>query len=170
MTTRRARGSSGSAVIETAMFLPILILLLMGTLEIGRITYTYFTLHKIMYSLARYLGTQQGTNFCDSSDPNIVAALSFALNGTTDNSGTPIISNLTADMISIRIEQVDQTSGAISECPCAVPGCDAANGGLPPNFLVVSIPNGYNVTPRIPLIPMNPIPLKPQVRVPYGGT
>jgi hypothetical protein len=152
------------------MFLPILILLLMGTLELGRIAYTYYTLTKIMYSMARYLGTQQGTNLCSSTDPNVVAAISFALNGSTDNSGLPVIADLTADMIAIRLESVDQTSGAISECACAVPGCDTSTGGTPPDYIVVYIPNGYSITPRIPLIPTTPILLKPQVRVPYGGT
>jgi hypothetical protein len=152
------------------MFLPLLILLLMGTLEIARITYTYFTLQKMMYAMARYVSTQQGANLCDDADPVVVAAKSFALNGTTDNSGTAILDNLTADMISIRLEQVDPTTGALNECACAVPGCDTTNGGTPPDFVVISIPNGYSIVPRIPLIPNTAIPLKPVVRVPYGGT
>lgn len=161
---------SGSAIIETALFLPILILLLMGTLEIARITYTYFTLQKMMYAMARYVTTQQGANLCDSADPVVVAAKSFALTGTTDNSGTPILDSLTADMISIRLEQVDPTTGALSECPCGVPGCDTANGGTPPDYVVISIPNGYPIVPRIPLVANTAIPLKPVVRLPYGGT
>ncbi len=168
--TFASRKSRGSAAIEAAIFLPVLILLLMGTLEIARITYTYYTLHKMMYALARYVSTQQGANLCDTADPAVVAAKSFALNGTTDNSGTAILSDLTADMISIRLEQVDAASGAINECACAVPGCDTSNGGLPPDYIVVSLPNGYSVTPHIPLIPTNPIALRPQVRLPYGGT
>ena len=40
---------------------------------------------------------------------------------------------------------------------------------LPPDFIVVSIPSGYPVTPHIRLLPMDPIPLRPTVRVPYGG-
>jgi hypothetical protein len=35
---------------------------------------------------------------------------------------------------------------------------------------VVSIPNGYQLQLRIPFLPLEPIPLKPQVKVPYGGT
>ncbi len=79
-TSERRRGS---AALETVMVLPFLLVLLLGTVEIAKITYTYYTLHKMLYSLARYLGTQQGTNFCDPSDPNIVAAKNFALTGTT---------------------------------------------------------------------------------------
>ncbi|MGI8742964.1 MAG: TadE/TadG family type IV pilus assembly protein [Bryobacteraceae bacterium] len=160
----------GTAALETALMLPVLILLLMGTLEIGRIAYTYYAVHKVLYGLARVLGTQQGVNFCDDNDPTVAAAKAYVLNGSSDASTAPLIGNLTADQISVRLEQVDPTSGALSECACSVPGCDTANGGVPPDFIVVSIPNGYPVTPHIPLIPMDPIPLRPVVRVPYGGT
>ena len=166
----KKRSQSGSAILETAMFVPVLVLLMMGTVELARFTYTYYTLHKIMYALARYISTQQGVNFCDSNDAVVAAALSFALNGTTDNSGDAIVPNLTSDMISVRIEQADPASGAINECSCGVPGCDTTNGGTPPDYVVVSIPNGYMITPHIPLVPTTPFAFKPQVRVPYGGT
>ena len=113
-----------------------------------------------MYAMARYVTTQQGVNLCDNADPVVVAAKSFALTGTTDNSGTPILDSLTADMISIRLEQVDPTTGAVSECPCGVPGCDTANGGTPPDYVVISIPNGYPIVPRIPLVANTAIPLE----------
>jgi len=160
----------GSATIETVMLLPVLLVLMLGTVEIAKITYTYYTIHKILYALARYLGTQQGVNICDSGDPAVIAAKNFALTGTTDASAPAIISNLTADMISIRIERLNPVAGTLAECDCSPTGCDAANGGLPPDFIAVSIPQGYSVTPRIPFLPQDPIPLKPAVRVPYGGT
>jgi len=142
----------------------------MGTLEIGRIAYTYYALHKLMFGLARNLGTQQGVNFCDGNDPIVAAAKLFALTGTGDGSAAPLIGNLSADQISVRLEQVDPVTGALGECACSVPGCDTANGGVPPDFIVVSLPDGYPVMPHIPLVPMDPIPLRPVVRVPYGGT
>src|SRR5690349_17905832 len=58
----------GSIALETALYLPILFLLLFGTVELAKITYTYYTLQKIMASVARYAGTQQGVNFCDAGD------------------------------------------------------------------------------------------------------
>ncbi len=160
----------GSVSIETAMLLPVLFLLLLGTVEIAKITYTYYALHKILYSLARYLGTQQGVNFCDTADPTVLAAKNFALTGTTDASAPAIIANLTPDQISVRVERLNAQAGTLGECDCSPTGCDAANGGLPPDFIAVSIPQGYPISPHIPLVPMDPIPLKPQVRIPYGGT
>ena len=160
----------GSAVLETALFLPILLLLLLGTVEIAKITYTYYALQKTMYTLARYLGTQQGVNFCDDSNPAILAAKNFAVTGTTDGSGAAMITNLTADMLSVRSERVNSAAGTLDQCDCSTTGCDTANGGLSPDFIVVSIPQGYPMTPHIPLLPMDPIPLKPEIRVPFGGT
>lgn len=164
------RATRGSAILETALFLPILVLLLVGTAELARYAYTYFTLHKIMYALARYVSTQQGANLCDASDPALTAAISFALNGTTDNSGVAILPALTSDMIAIRLERADPASGTVTECACGVPGCDTANGGTPPDFVVVYLNSGYSITPNIPLIPKTPFTFNPVVRVPYGGT
>ena len=160
----------GSTVMEAALFTPILVLLLMGLIELGRVAYTYVALHKILYNLARYLGTQQGVNFCDESDATVTAAKNFALTGNTEATTDPYIANLTAEQIQVRIERLNPETGALELCECSSMGCDASTGGLAPDAIVVSIPEGYPVTLRIPRLLMDPIPLKPQVRLPYGGT
>ena len=63
----------GAVLMETVLWVPILVLLFMGTVEFTRVAYTYYTLEKILYSLARYAGTQQGINFCDPNDANVLA-------------------------------------------------------------------------------------------------
>lgn len=153
------------------MFLPIVFMLLMGLVEFGRLAYTYFAVQKTLYSMARYLGTQQGVNFCDEADPAIVAAKNYALTGTTDGSATPLIADLSADSIRVRAEKYNPDSGEISACTCDASGCDALQGGLGPDFIVISVPDGYPVQLRIPFMAqLDPIPLRPQIRVPYGGT
>ena len=152
------------------MFLPILFLLLFGTVELGKIAYTYYTLQKIMTSVARLIGTQQGVNFCDAADPTIAAAKQFVVSASLDTSADSIVQNLTADMIDVRAERLDATTGSLSQCSCSSAGCDAASGGQPPDFIVVSLPDGYPFAPHIPFIPTDPILLRPMVRVPYGGT
>ncbi|MBL0159644.1 MAG: pilus assembly protein [Bryobacterales bacterium] len=52
------RGQGGGVLLETALWMPFLILLLMGTVELSRVTYTYYTLKKILYTVARTAGTQ----------------------------------------------------------------------------------------------------------------
>src|SRR5262249_27269280 len=95
----------GGAVLEVALFVPILVTMLVGMLQIGKITYVYYTLRKTLYTAASYVSAQQGVNFCDEGDAAVLAAKNFALSGTSsDNSTDPIIPALTADMISFSVE------------------------------------------------------------------
>jgi hypothetical protein len=152
------------------MFIPILLTLLVSTEQLGKLTYTYYSLRKALYTVARYVGTQQAVNFCDVSDPNITAGLNLATTGTSDGSTPPLINGFTADMISISAERYDPVGQTLSVCDCSNTGCDESVGGSAPDFIVVSIPNGFNFTPNIPFLPLDAIPLRPQVKVPYGGT
>jgi hypothetical protein len=158
----------GNALLETAMFMPVLLLLLVGMVELARVTYIYYTLHKTMYTLARYLGTRQGANLCDDGDAEVAAAKEYALTGATDGTAEPFLNGLTSDMISIRVERY--SSGELVQCECWVTGCDAGAGGRPPDFIVVSIPEGYSFRLNFPYLVTEPILLRPSVRVPFGGT
>ena len=157
-------------MVEAALFTPVLVLLLMGLVELGRVAYTYVALQKILYNLARYLGTQQGVNFCDDADATITAAKNIALTGNTEATTDPYIANLSADQIQVRIERRNPDTGALEACECSATGCDPSAGGLAPEAIVVTIPEGYPVQLRIPRLLLDPILLKPQVRLPYGGT
>jgi len=55
-------------MIEIAIVLPILLLLFVGAVELGRMFYTYTTLAKATKVGARYLSTSK-----DASDPNLAA-------------------------------------------------------------------------------------------------
>ena len=160
----------GGALLETAIFLPIILALLIGTVELARVTYTYYMLQKMMLNLARYLGTQQGVNFCDSQDATIQAAINYALTGSTDSPDNPIIPNLTPAMFQVSTERFDPTGQQLVACECSAAGCDAGQGGLPPGFIVVSLTNGYPVQPLFWGLTVSSFPLRPSVRVPYGGT
>lgn len=157
-------------MIEAALFTPLLVLLLMGLIELGRVAYTYVALQKILYNLARYVGTQQGVNFCDDTDATVTAAKNFALTGNTEGTTDPYVADLSADQIQVRIERRNPETGQLELCDCSPTGCDLSAGGLAPDAIVVSIPEGYPVQLRIPRLLLDPIPLKPQVRLPYGGT
>lgn len=160
----------GSSMLEAALLLPLLFVLLVGMVEIARVSFTYYSLQKMLYGVARYVGTQQGVNFCDANDAIVTAAKNFGVTGTTDASTDPRLPNLTTDMIQVRIERFDADSEELAECECSLTGCDAAVGARGPDFLVVSLPAGYPILIRIPFLSLEPIPLKPQVRLPYGGT
>ena len=167
---RKLRSRSGSAILETAIFVPILLLLLMGMEQIAKVTYVYYTIKKAEYTVARYVATQQGVNFCaGQADPAIAAAINRTLTGTTDGTGTPLIPDLTADMFVVQPERIDST-GVATICSCDVTGCDESAGGGSPDYITVSIPSGYPVQPIIPFTTRQTIPLVPRVKVPYEGT
>lgn len=159
----------GSVLVETAVLIPVITLLLVGMVNVARITYIYVTLRKTVYSVARYVGTQQGVNFCDANDPTVAAAVNLGLTGTTDGSGANLVTGLTSSMIVVTPIQYDSTAGTIGTCTCDVTGCDPTQGGGAPNYIAVAI-SGYAVPIRIPGISLDPIKLSPSVEVPYGGT
>jgi hypothetical protein len=168
------RSRRGGAVLEAALFVPILVLLLVGMVQIAKVTYTYYSLRKALYTAARYVATQQGVDLCNASDPAIATAINLALTGNIgDASGVnPVLPALTADMITMSIERVDPTSGVPGACDCSISGCDTNAGGGEPDFVVASIPDGYSINPVIPgvALPTGPLLLRPTVRVPFGGT
>ena len=162
------RRRRGAVIFESAMWIPIMVLLLMGMVELGRVTYTYYSLHKMLYTIARLVGTGSGTNFC-SDQNNVQDTISFALNGGNVD-GQTIIQALQANQIAVRVERYEAATGELAVCECSVTGCDTEAGGRPPDYVVVSIPDGYPMRLAIPGLNLDPIPLRPQVRVPYGGT
>ena len=162
------RGRSGSMAIELAMWLPVMFLLIGGIIQFGKITYIYYSLQKTMNTVASYLAVQNGVNFCpDAGDPIIAAAIQFALTGTTDGSGTPAITGLTPDMITVTTQCIDPVTRTLGDC--AVSGCGTPVGAQRPDFITVSMPNGYIVQPRIPYILVDPSPLRPKAVMAYGG-
>ena len=162
------RGRSGSMAIELAMWLPVMFLLIGGLIQFGKITYIYYSLEKTMTTIASLLAVQNGVNFCpEAGDPTITAAIQFALTGSTDGSGTPAITGLTADMITVTTQCIDPVTLTLGDC--AVSGCGTPVGAQRPDFITVSMPNGYIVQPRIPYILVDPIPLRPKAVVAYGG-
>ena len=161
----------GSSLVEAALFVPILALLMFGTLELARIGWTYFTIEKMLNQIARDAGTQQAINLCDAADPQLLNIINYATTASEDGSATPILPNLTATNIAVRVERLDPTTATLGVCDCSITGCDISVGGRSPDFIVVYMPDGYSVSPRIPFMAaIIPFVLRPHVRVPFGGT
>jgi Flp pilus assembly protein TadG len=159
------RGRSGSVILETAMWMPILFLLIVGAIQFGKLTYLDYVLNKIVYNAARNLATSQNLNFCDPADPVTVAAVTNAVNDP--GTGEPLIANLTSDMLVVTTQCLDST-GVIGSCD--VSGCQGITGAQRPDFVNVAIPNGYTFPIRIPYINLDPILLRPSATAPFGGS
>lgn len=165
----RVRNRRATALIESALWIPILMGLFVGMVQLARVSYTYYTLHKVLYNFARTAGTTRGLNFC-ADDGTLDSIKAFALAGVPGDETTTILPNLTAEQIQIRIERVNPDNGALDECDCSSTGCDTSSGGQPPDFVVASIPDGYPITFTFIGLALEPIPLRAQVRVPFGGS
>jgi hypothetical protein len=156
------RRERGSTALEAALILPLLLVLFMGMVEIAKVTYVYYTIQRTLHAIARQVGTAQGADLCNQDDEAITAAKNFVLTGTSDGSAESFLPALTAGMIHVEIERYDADTQQLGQSD------DCSLG--PPDFVVVSIPNGYTVQPVIPFLLTDAIPLRPVVRVPYGGT
>jgi hypothetical protein len=161
----------GTSLIETVLLVPVLVLLFVGAMEMGKIALTYYTLHKGMRAAARMASVLRGADFCNQEDPQLLAIKEFLVNGPVgDAEPAPLVRDLTADQILITPERADPENGTIAECECAgASGCLAAEGGRAPDYVVVSIPDGYPFQPRIPFRTLDPVLLRPRVRAPFGG-
>jgi len=154
----------GNAVIEVAMWIPFLLLLIGGTVQFGRITYLNYVLQKIVYTAARNLSVQQNLNLCDSADAVIQAVLTNAV--TDSSTGQPLVLNLTGDMLTVTTRCL--TAGTLGDCSTS--GCGGVTGAQRPDYITVTLTDGYTVPLRIPFRLVSPIVLRPSITVPFGGS
>lgn len=103
------KSEEGSSIIELAIVFPILLLLFVGTAELGRLFYTYTTLAKATKVGARYLSTSRkvtkGTNQEITDEKTKARNLvvcgepSVAANGCTNQ--TPVVAGLTTSNVKV---------------------------------------------------------------------
>jgi len=97
----RVRRTEGNELIEFALVLPLLILLLAGTVEFGRAFYTYNILTKSVRSAARYLSASQVSLSGDVSAVHVERARNLARYGNVAGTGPLLLPNLNADNITV---------------------------------------------------------------------
>ena len=164
------RRRAGGMLLESVVIIPMLVLLFVGGMEMGKIALTYYTLQKSMRGAARMVSILRGANFCDSEDPQLMAIKNFIVFGPEGDTSSPLVRDLTTDRILITAERADTENGTIGACDCSGPeGCLASDGGRSPDFVRISIQDGYPFQPRIPFRTLDTILLRPPVRVPFGG-
>lgn len=87
------RCERGTQMIEFAFLLPVLVLLFAGTVEMGRMFYTYTTLQKSTEVGARYLSATVAQSDGTYKDTDITAAKSLVVCGKVDCTGQTVIAN-----------------------------------------------------------------------------
>ncbi len=167
---RKFRQTGGQTAVETAFLLPMLMVLLGGVFELGRLMYIYNTLEKSLKSGVQYLQRTQGVDFCNFGDPAFSDAKNFIVYGNLQGNGTPVFSDLTPDMIFLYAERGDPNTSVINVCPCGgVGSCDTANGGTPPDYIVATLGGGYPLDMSFPFGVFGVVYLPVSVRLPFLG-
>lgn len=99
-----ARRQRGTALVEFAIALPLLILLMLATAEIGRMLSNYNTLAKSVRDSARYVASKAaaGTTRVVNITPALrTAATNLAVTGNINGTGNPLLPSLAASNITI---------------------------------------------------------------------
>lgn len=157
-------------LLESVLLVPILVVLMVGGIEMGKIALTYYQLQKALRGGARMASLVRGADFCDANDPQLTAIKNFIVFGPDGDTASPVVRDLTADAIVITPERGDAAGGGVAECDCGGPdGCLLSDGGRAPDFIRISVADGYPFQPRIPFRTLDSILLRPHVRVPFGG-
>ena len=101
------RCEKGTQMIEFALVFPVLILLFAGTVELGRLFYTYTTLAKNTRAAARYLST--ATNVTTSTDAAKRIVLCGNPNICGDANNPIILPNLNMNNVVVTPPPTSQT-------------------------------------------------------------
>jgi len=59
-------------VVEVALWMPVILLLIAGVIQFGKITYLYYTLRKIEYTVARSVSVASGVDFCPDATDTLI--------------------------------------------------------------------------------------------------
>jgi hypothetical protein len=167
------RRQRGQALVEVAFQIPLMLLLLFGGVEIGRIFYTYHALQKALRGGAGLAARAVSVNYCDTSDVTLLDIRNFVVYGNLQGEGTPIVPGLTTDMIQILPERSIPESTGVSECLCSqdADGCDTAATGRVPDFVVLNFgPDGFPLSVPFPFATLGSVNLRVSVRMPVTGS
>jgi len=114
----------GTAMVEFAIVVWLLVILVLGFVELGRAFYQHNTLHEAVAVGPRYLARVPDIVIMDSGcswdDPSNTArdnATNLVIYGELDDDGTPVLNGLTIDDISLSHYDVGSgTTMAIETC------------------------------------------------------
>jgi TadE-like protein len=162
----------GQALIEVALQIPLVLALLFGAVEIGRVFYTYHALNKALRGGAGLAARAVSVNYCDTSDVTLTDVRNFVVYGNLQGEGNPIVPGLTTDMVQILPERSIPDSTGISECACtdASDSCDVTTSGRAPDFVVLNLgPDGFPLRIPFPFSTISTVNLHVSVRMPVTG-
>lgn len=165
------RAQRGQAVAELAFQIPLMLVILFGAVQIGRVFYVYHTLQKALRGGAGLLARSVNVDYCNSEDTKHTDARNFIVFGNVQAEGVPVVQGLTPDMIQILPERVAAGTTGVTECSCVADAnsCDISSGGRAPDFVVVNLGAGFPLQVTFPYVNLGTINLRVSVRMPVTG-
>jgi Flp pilus assembly protein TadG len=103
------RQSRGLAAVELALLLPIMLFLMFGTAELGRVLYQYNTLTKSVRDAAQYLaraGMIVGTQVLSPTDAQEATAKNLVVYGSPAAGEAPLLPGLETDDVTISYQKL----------------------------------------------------------------
>ena len=124
----RSLAERGQAATELAFLVPLLMMILFGTFQVGRVFFLYHTLQKALRGGAGMLARSANVNYCSADDGALADARNFIVFGNLQGMGTPVVQGLTPEMVQILPERTGTDSTAVTECLCTEEGdsCDVS--------------------------------------------
>jgi hypothetical protein len=104
------KGKAGQVIVETAIVLPLLIMLLLGIVEFGRAIYTENSLNNVARVVARGAAVMPSP----LNLPQSAANLSSPTTDLEKLAKSNLIGGIQADKVSLLMERIDQVSGSIT--------------------------------------------------------
>ena len=159
---------------ELVFQIPLMLMLLFGGVQIGRVFYTYHMLQTAIRGGAGLLSRSLNVDYCaaDFSFADARAdARNFIVYGNIQGAGNPVIPGLTPDMIQILPERQPAGTTNLNQCVCGadVDSCDLTSGGRAPDFVTVNLLSGYPLAIPFPFINLGSVTLHVSVRMPVTG-
>lgn len=127
------RRMSGLAAVELVLVVPIVLILLMGTAELGRAIYQYNTLSKAVRDGARYLAgvaTRGDTGVVNITGADATIARNLVVYGTQSAGTTPLLEGLAPGDVVV----ADAGGGLVSVTATYDYAANAAIFGFIPTF------------------------------------
>ena len=115
--SRTGRGQRGIVLVELALVLPIALLMVMATAELGRALVQYNALNKAVRDGARYLAStailgSTGVVQLDTNTRN--ATRNLIVYGNTAGTGTPRLQGLTTSQVTLAVADAESASITIA--------------------------------------------------------
>jgi Flp pilus assembly protein TadG len=115
---RLAQCSSGAAIVEATLVMPILISLMAGGLEFGRAYWASSTADKSMRDAARYLARVPQADVCTWG---LTKATNLAVYGNLGGTGNPLISGWSTTNVTLQQPSDCGTSFTVIQLQATVP-------------------------------------------------